>query len=202
MKKIIISFFVGIVLLTIGYFFIQTIKIDYQKKGLYNPSSPLIYDQYTNSTHKFSFSYPQEFDVIAYTPESMSIATVSGEEVFSVAEIRVLENTQQDSFEEFALGQIKNMCAADGPGISITCTDAVDIRPFKSINGIKGLRIQIMKEEKNMYTDTITQMEEIGPFFVFHLNDLTSLFILPPHTGQVQQKILFTIAESIASDSE
>lgn len=127
---------------------------------------------YESDTYNFSFEAPARYDIKTYTDQIIAIGDRTGDGGFSsVSEVVVIEagNDPYVSFGAFVEAQLMNMCAADGPEASISCTAVVSSEAFSADAGLPGVKYILTEETRNLTDDSVTE-EEKGPFYVFDLS--------------------------------
>lgn len=151
---------------------------------------------YTNSFHGYSLQYPAGTNVTETSSESVTF----GNEV--EASIVNIEGEAGQSWQDVATDYLINMCAADGPTGSFTCTEAQSQQPVTSESGLEGFVIYLNGELQNFETDETTQ-EDRGPFFVFPLQTSATvskiLVVHPPlnqSSGNANSEMIRKIALS------
>src|SRR5687768_17595868 len=80
---------------------------------------------YANSTYGYSFSYPAEKDFKEYSNQAQAIGTLDGGLLEADVEISVYESDPAIDilFDDFIKRVLIGSCAADGPSMSIECTE-------------------------------------------------------------------------------
>ncbi len=79
-------------------------------------------------------------------------------------------------FEKYVIERVKMMCSADGPTVSIYCTDVVEKESFITAQGIKGYRIYLTEINERYEEKEIEISERIkGPLFVLDTFQHTNL---------------------------
>lgn len=160
---------------------------------------------YQNAAHAFSVEYPADLQVKEYTPESITFGRIDGEMVDGQADIRILtfESEPGQSFQEVAGVQLMNLCAADGPGESFSCTDVTSANEFQSSSGVSGWEFRLRGELQNFASNEVTE-DPRGPFYVFPLSSGATasqvLVVLPPmnkNSLDVSEAVVTGIAQSL-----
>jgi hypothetical protein len=149
---------------------------------------------YRNRAYGFSFRYPASLTLKAYTPASIAVGRLRGGRFQPVAEIQVLESLDDlypnATYRQFLLERSRMTCAADGPGMSLRCTDALQIRPFRSATGLTGETFSLKLEKTNPRTGAWMPNGRRGPFYAFNLTAIVpgrrhaALLVSPPLSGE------------------
>lgn len=124
--------------------------------------------EYRNSDHGFSLTYPATLDILEYTDDMAGIGTLIEGGIASVVDVRVaiIQGEPGESFMEAAARNLSDLCAADGPGSSFTCTGVDRTAPFVSTSGAIGLEVYLTGELKTLDTGAVQTVQK-GPFYVF-----------------------------------
>lgn len=136
---------------------------------------------YQNPDHGFTLSYPHTLDILEYTDDMAAIGTLIEGGIASVVDVRVviIQGAPGESFTEAAARNLAELCAADGPDTSFSCTGMERSTPFVSSSGAMGLEIYLTGEMRSTET---TQTVQKGPFYVFLIQgDATASKVLVVH---------------------
>lgn len=163
---------------------------------------------YANMTYGYAVNYPADLQVREYTSDNVVFGKIDGEMVNAYTEIRIikLENTVNKSFQEKVVDKLKELCTADSPESSFSCTSAETITPIKTISGLDGYAIYLDGELKNKIRNEISKVRK-GPYYVFDIktstNDSSVVVIHTPlnqTAEQAHESIITSIAQSIRID--
>lgn len=130
------------------------------------PEAAVAKPTYENPTLGYSFSYPEEYAVNAYTSEFVGVGKREGEGFLSVADVSLYEGEEYESFDAFVLDKARTLCAADGPDETINCTDVIDAKPFTAASGLTGNELYLLLAQKTFSTGE-TKTYSFGPVYVF-----------------------------------
>lgn len=124
--------------------------------------------RYINETHGFSAAYPETLSVLAYTPDMATVGTPIEGGIEGVADLRVFVITGEpgESFTDAATRELANLCAADGPTGSFSCTGVDRILPFLTDGGTAGFEIYLAGELTQFPENTKTVVRK-GPYYAF-----------------------------------
>lgn len=124
--------------------------------------------EYRNTDHGFSLTYPATLDILEYTDDMASIGTLIEGGIASVVDVRVaiIQGEPGESFMEAAARNLSNLCAADGPESSFSCTGVERSAPFVSTSGVIGLEVYLTGELTTLDTGAVQAVSK-GPFYVF-----------------------------------
>jgi hypothetical protein len=133
------------------------------------PAAPAETKTYTNDTYGYAVSYPATLDVQEYLPEDVVFGHIDGDMVAGVAEARVvtIEGEPGKTFIEAAADQLKNLCAADGPTGSLSCTGLKSADPFTTDAGIQGWRIVLAGKKETFGANATSTEFDKGPYYAF-----------------------------------
>lgn len=125
---------------------------------------------YTNTTYGYSLKYPASFESREYTPENVAFGYGDETSMQGIAEARVMiiQGTTTETFEQALIGELLNLCAADGPNVSISCIGIDGVQPFLTTSSVQGFSIYLRGETRNLTTQETAPVGK-GPFFVFLL---------------------------------
>ncbi len=123
---------------------------------------------YKNDQYGYSVEYPENLDVKVYLPENVVFGRVEGDIVDGVAEARVIDikGSEGEDFVKAASKELQNLCAADGPNESYSCTGVKGLQPFKTKSGLNGFVLYLDGEIVNLQSKVKTSRGK-GPYFVF-----------------------------------
>ena len=178
---------------------------------MFKPNEPLSPEQiateataktYENSLHGFSLAYPEELNILEYTPEIATIGTLTEGGIDGVVDIRVetIEGQPDESLTEAAARQLSLLCAADGPTQSFTCTGLKSAVPFVTISGTTGFKIFLHGELTDFTTGSVTEIDK-GPYLAFVLSTsatATKVLVIHPPLNQSAEEANRESIESIA----
>ena len=121
---------------------------------------------YQNSDHGFTLSYPTTLDILEYTDDMTSIGTLIEGGIASAVDVRVviIQGEEGESFIDAAARNLAELCAADGPDTSFSCTGIERSSPFVSGSGAIGLEVYLTGE---LTSASATETVQKGPFYVF-----------------------------------
>lgn len=170
---------------------------------------------FTNQTYGFSFLYPSTYEARVYTPEHVTVGTGSGEGIDGRAEVEVLrgEVTADDlDYDRFVESALRATCAADGPGISLSCTGVRSRDPLTSPSGQTFEEIYLETEERRFAGEGDEEDEVLagtkGPFYVANIganveDDGFAILVIRPPTNvaqsDVDQVLLRSIRDSLVT---
>lgn len=136
---------------------------------------------YTNSVHGYSLQYPSGTTVTETSSESVTF----GNEV--EASIVNVEGEAGQTWQEAATAYLTNMCAADGPTGSFSCTEVLQSNTVTTQSGLEGIVVDLNGELQNFETGEKT-VEGRGPFYAFPLaNSATGSKLLVVHPPLSQE---------------
>lgn len=170
---------------------------------------PQAWKIYRNDTYGYSFAYPRNGQLEAYTPQVIALASTTPQESSTVAEVSVIEASEGVSytnFEDFLYERTRLMCAADGPEVSISCTTVQQEQRFENSAGISGVVYYLEEIHTSLRDNSISSTSVEGPFFAFDLSttvprqQFLALVIHPPiplTPDAVDNELLRTIANSV-----
>lgn len=160
---------------------------------------------YENSVHGYSLVYPDTLDIREYGDENAVIGTIEPDMVQGRAEIRIL-NVQGEagqSLHQAVVEQLKNLCAADGPSASFSCTGIISTEPFTTMYGEQGFVLVLKGELKNLETGE-TEIIPKGPHYVLTIASsamISKVLVIHPPLNQAQTdadtETIRSIAESV-----
>lgn len=161
---------------------------------------------YVSDTHGFSLSYPENLSILEYTDDMASVGTLIEGGIDSVADVRamVLVGEPGESLEDTAARELANLCAADGPTGSFSCTGVKSVMPFITSSGVPGFEIYLTGALTELLSGTVTEVNR-GPFYAFVLETgatVTKVLIVhAPLNRSVEESdadTIRTIAKSVS----
>jgi len=159
---------------------------------------------YTNSVHAYELVYPAELDVKEYTDDIVTFGIVSEDSVEGYAEARIVtaQGEAGQTPEDAVADQLKNLCAADGPTASFSCTNTLSIEPFTTANAEQGY-VLMLEGELTQLASSTSEIIPKGPYYVIPLASSATiskvLVIAPPlnmSAAESDANLIRTIAES------
>ena len=160
---------------------------------------------YKNSVYKYELTYPSQFDIKEYTDDIASIGIIAKDAVDGRADIRVItaQNEAGQTMQDAVADQLKNLCAADGPSASLSCTTTISTEPFATDNGDTGFVLMLNGELKDIKKGTVTAVPH-GPYYVLPLVTSATiskvLVISPPlnqSAAEADKVLIQAIAQSV-----
>lgn len=143
-------------------------------------------ETYYNETFGYQFEYPKEYDLYEYTPSIVAVGTKEGEGMVGAVEIQVFESDADaaESYDEYIVTRMQNLCAADGPTASIGCTEVERATPVTTSTGLSGTQYYLREVTTNLSTGENTEKSK-GPFYAFNITANSAathaaLVIYPP----------------------
>lgn len=129
---------------------------------------PAATTEYRNADHGYTLSYPADLAILEYTPDMATIGRKTEDGIEGVADVRVavIEGEPGESFVEAAARDLSELCAADGPRASFSCTGIEHSAPFTAASGAQGLEVYLTGERKDIGTGETAAVQK-GPYFVF-----------------------------------
>lgn len=166
---------------------------------------------YHNPEYGFAFSYPETLNLRVYSAEHVALGQAGEDEFAALAEAGVFTAIQGAfaSFEAFVIDRARATCAADGPGISLRCTDVQQLVPFETSTGLVGEVFYLAHETVDVASNQVISQSGRGPFFAFNLSanlpgvQYAVLLIRPPATlepAEVDSELLRSVAGSVRID--
>ncbi|HVU80190.1 MAG TPA: hypothetical protein VHD37_02390 [Candidatus Paceibacterota bacterium] len=152
----------GAVIVLVGGFFALNHFIYTQKQA-----GTLMYQ---NAQYGYALSYPDTLQVKEYTPEDTVFGIITGDMVEGVAEARVMTiaGSPGESFDQALARELENLCAADGPRSSFSCTGVETTAPFTNDAGLAGTKLYLHGEKKDLGSGAVTGVSK-GPYYAFVL---------------------------------
>lgn len=178
---------------------------------MFKPNEPLSPEEmateataktYENSLHGFSLTYPEELNILEYTPEIATIGIAVEGGIDSIADVRVetIEGQPGESLTEAAARQLSRLCDADGPDQSFTCTGLKSAVPFVTQSGTTGFKILLHGELTDRTTGTVAEIDK-GPYIAFVLSTsatATKVLVIHPPLNVSAEEAEKESIESIA----
>lgn len=162
---------------------------------------------YRSERYGFSFQYPEEYDLMEYTPTRIAVGHKTELGFDSVADIALMEGEADavQSFEEFVLDQARLSCDADGPTASISCTEVKSLSAFGTSAGVTGQKFYL-NERTHTFADDRFEDRDKGPYYTFNTSQNTpgAMSFLMIHnpvtipTEKAAEMLLRNIALSLA----
>lgn len=162
--------------------------------------------EFRNASHGYTLSYPEDLDLVEFTDDMASIGHLIEGGVASVAEVRVaiIQGNPGETFVDAARRNLADLCAADGPDSSFSCTGLKSGLPFQTDSGEQGYEIYLEGEMRTLATGSVEKTEK-GPFYVFLIEgDAGASKVLIIHAPlnlaatDVQADVIRTIAKSVS----
>jgi hypothetical protein len=201
MNKILLIPLTAVILILLGGSYWVSRNRDSVEMAQLNTETSL----YTNEAYAYSVEYPADLQVQEYGDESVTFGRIDGEMVDGQADVRILtfESEPGQSFQEVAGVQLMNLCAADGPNETFSCTDVTSVTEFQSASGVSGFEFRLRGERLNFTSNEVTE-DPRGPFYVFPLDTSATasqvLVVMPPmnkDSMDVSEAIMTDIATSL-----
>ncbi len=161
--------------------------------------------QYQNAAAGYELSYPSDLQIKEYTPQIVTIGHIDGEMVQSVADVRTMTIAGESgvSFDDAVVRELTNLCAADGPDQSFSCTGVESSAPFTTDEGVAGTEIYLHSELKTVSSGAIVS-GTMGPFIVIPMQSgATVSGVIVVHAplnqiaGEADTATILSIAKSI-----
>lgn len=159
---------------------------------------------YRNDVYEYSVTVPEGLDVKEYLPENVVFGHIDGDTVNGVVELRAMTVRGQagETFLDAVARDLANLCAADGPNASISCTGIERSGEFRA-NGLIGTELYLKAELKEFPSGAVTPFTK-GPYFVFQRQSSASgssiLVVHAPLNQEADEAAIDTIrtvAESV-----
>jgi hypothetical protein len=160
---------------------------------------------YKNSVNNFELTYPSDLDIKEYDDDMATIGVVSKDAVDGKADIRVItaQGEAGQTMEDAVADQLKNLCAADGPESSLSCTTTLSTEPFATEAGDEGFILMLNGELKQIKSGTVESVPH-GPYYVLPLATSATiskvLVIMPPlnrSAAEADGDLIQAIARSV-----
>lgn len=122
---------------------------------------------YRNDVYEYSVIVPDGLDTKEYLPENVVFGHIEGDSVEGIVEARAMTVRGQagETFLDAVGRDLANLCAADGPNASISCTGIESSEEFRT-NGLAGTELYLRAELKEFPSGSVTPFAK-GPYFVF-----------------------------------
>lgn len=116
----------------------------------------------------FSFTYPLGYDIAEYPNGSIAIGTPTADGIEPAVDLTVAEGAPADyaDFNAFVEQQLATLCAADGPGESLSCTGPFARTAVKNAQGENAGRYELTVTRT---TGGVTSTFPLGPVYVYVL---------------------------------
>ena len=126
--------------------------------------------QYANADHGFSLSYSADLGIVEYTPDMATIGHPIEGGIDGVADVRVmiLMGEPGESLQDTAARELADLCAADGPSGSFSCTGVKSAMPFVTESGMTGFEIYLTGSLTDIPSGNVSEVGK-GPFYAFVL---------------------------------
>lgn len=159
---------------------------------------------YRSDEYGFQFSYPDSLDLLEYTPAIIALGHRQGDGFDAVVE-NVLELADEGTFEEYAVDRARTSCAADGPDLSLSCTDVLDPQPFAATSGREGIVFRLRHLTTRPGGTPVLETGTRGPFYALDASDMVDspvavLLVRPPavlEPEEVDEQLLGEVAASV-----
>lgn len=125
---------------------------------------------YQNAEFGYAVSYPARLTYREYSGGNVMFGTEDEEVMNGVAEVRVvtISANEGEDLQTAAARELQNLCAADGPTASFSCTGVERVQPFRTDTGTQGYMLYLRGELRDFATDEVTTSLK-GPYIVFPL---------------------------------
>lgn len=122
---------------------------------------------YRNDVYEYTVTIPKGLDIKEYLPENVVFGHINGDAVAGVVELRAMTIRGQsgETFLDAAARDLANLCAADGPNASISCTGIESSEEFRT-GGLVGTELYLQAEIKEFPSGQVSGFI-MGPYFVF-----------------------------------
>lgn len=163
-------FFLTLLIIAAGLWYFRDNLI--KQKIILLPKNETANKTYSSSKYGFSFSYPENLEIVVSADEIL-LGKRGANNFEPKVIVEVLKSSSEieiQSFEEFVLDASREACSIETESIIQTCTridDVVRIAPFKSEPGVAGQVFYLKGEEKDKKTGK-TQSMRRGPFYTFN----------------------------------
>ncbi len=157
---------------------------------------------YTNSSYRYTVSFPPEFEIIEYNPENVVVGNIDGENVSGVAELRVVnvESAATETFYQASIRELLKLCALDSETESFSCSGVYSVKPFATNEEFSGTEIYLNGVRKNLATGN-TEGVIKGPFYIFATgagDTATRVVVAHAPLSQAKEEVRPKIIEEIA----
>ncbi len=168
---------------------------------------------YINAAYGYRFNVPAGYEAMEYTDDMVAVGTpIEGgfDAVANVDLVTPFDDSEEQTFEDLVFTRAMNLCAADGPGMSISCTTVEQTESFETAAGQEGILFYLTEEQHNFETDEV-QTSSKGPFIVLDISDqlpeesYAALLIypaIPLAPDEVDADLLRGIAASVEFERE
>ena len=159
----------SVILSIIGVIVLVTIAVyAFEKNKAVETPAAASTEAYQNTDHGYSLSHPGELDILVYTPDMATIGTLTEGGIDGVADVRVaiIQGEPGETFMAAASRSLADLCAADGPEASFTCTGLDRGMPFLTNAGAAGFEVYLKGELKTLSTGAVENVQK-GPYYVF-----------------------------------
>lgn len=122
---------------------------------------------YRNDVYEYTVTVPEGLDIKEYLPENVVFGHIEGDMVDGVVEVRAMTVRGQsgETFLDAVARELANLCAADGPNASISCTGIESSEEFRT-GGLVSTELYLKAELKEFPSGNVTGFIK-GPYFVF-----------------------------------
>ncbi len=161
---------------------------------------------YKNSVYGYTLIYPADLDVKEYGEDNAVFGIITDDAVEGRAEVRVItaQGEAGQTLQDAVADQLKNLCAADGPTASFSCTDTTSTEPFTTANAEQGYVLMLKGELVKRESSSTPEVIPMGPYYVVPLSNSATIskvvVVMPPlnqNTSQAHTELVRTIAESV-----
>jgi hypothetical protein len=155
-------------LIVLGLFFIGLVVFGYLMPFPFDEQAQEVGEQsYRNDVYEYTVTVPEGLDIKEYLPENVVFGHIDGEMVAGVVELRAMTIRGQagETFLDATTHDLANLCAADGPNASISCTGIESSEEFRT-GGLVGTELYLKAELKEFPSGQVTGFT-MGPYFVF-----------------------------------
>ncbi|HVS79548.1 MAG TPA: hypothetical protein VHF05_01085 [Candidatus Paceibacterota bacterium] len=166
------------------------------------PATPPV-ATYGNTAYGYELDFPPELETRMYSQDDVVFGHKEGDGIDGVAEARVLKtgDAEGGELENAVIGEMANLCAADGPNESLSCSgaDQAGAQAFISDSGLRGFIFYLSGEIKNTSAGSSTPIEK-GPYVAFPLTDGATLVIHPPlnkNAKETDASVITQVAKSV-----
>jgi len=162
--------------------------------------------EYRNTEHGYALVYPGDLDILEYTPDMATIGRLIEGGIEGVVDVRVavILGEPGESFIEAATRNLANLCAADGPDGSFSCTGVERSAPFVSRSGAIGYEAYLTGTLRTFTTVSVETVSK-GPYYAFLLEgDAGASKILVVHAplnqsaSEADAAAIRAVAESVS----
>ncbi|HVV15370.1 MAG TPA: hypothetical protein VHD55_03160 [Candidatus Paceibacterota bacterium] len=184
-----------VVVAALAFAFTHTVSIETQQQTA----------TYQNTTYGYAVMYPLSLQTKEYTPEDTVFGHIEGDTVDGVAEARVItvEGQAGETLETAITRELTNLCTADGPTGSFSCTGVESSEAFSTDAGGSGVKLYLHGEMTN-FAAHATSSVLMGPYYVMLLRTSATasqaLVIHPPlnkKAAEADEPTIEAIAKSV-----